>query len=141
MKDQNIKLKGKKRKHKLLASIILRILGLPEQRRNFFFQVISPLDIVNYRYYNFTITRYNQFASRYQYPIGNDQISKVEENFSDIEEISRLIISTGREERIHFCEISFFFYKIPECQVPRIPLLAKKSCGTFIFPSRSVFLF
>lgn len=132
---------GKKRKHKLLASIILRILGLPEQRRNFFFQVISPLDIVNYRYYNFTITRYNQFASRYQYPIGNDQISKVEENFSDIEEISRLIISTGREERIHFCEISFFFYKIPECQVPRIPLLAKKSCGTFIFPSRSVFLF
>lgn len=134
-----------RKKNKLLTSIILRILPQdPKIRRNplsiKFFQVISPLDIVNYPYYNFTITRYNQFAwrkSRYQYSSGSDQISKVEENFPDIEEISWLI-STRREERIHFCEISFF-YKIPECQVPRI--LAKKSCGTFIFPSRSVFLF
>lgn len=104
-----------RKKNKLLTSIILRILPQdPKIRRNplsiKFFQVISPLDIVNYPYYNFTITRYNQFAwrkSRYQYPNGSDQISKVEENFPDIEEISWLI-STRREERIHFCEISFF---------------------------------
>lgn len=111
MKDQNIKLKGKKKEAQIIGFNYFKNFRITRTEKKFFFQVISPLDIVNYRYYNFTITRYNQFASRYQYPIGNDQISKVEENFSDIEEISRLIISTGREERIHFCEISFFFIK------------------------------